>query len=83
MTVLSRRLSYLLPVLLLSFGSAIYEWVEWAAALVFGGGLGVAYVGSQGDPWDAQKNMLLANTDAVLTMLLAFRLGRYQPINRR
>ena len=47
------------PALILS-GSAVYELVEWAAALAFGGGLGAAYLGTQGDPWDAQKDMLCA-----------------------
>ena len=46
--------------------SASYELIEWAAAVVFGGDLGIAYVGAQGDPWDAQKDMSLAAVGAML-----------------
>lgn len=76
---LSRGLSYGLPFLLLGFGSTVYEWVEWGAAVVFGGDLGVAYVGSQGDPWDAQKDMLLATSGTALGLLLTFWCSRPQP----
>ena len=52
--------SYFLPMDLTMSSSATYELIEWGAAVVFGGDLGVAYVGAQGDPWDAQKDMVLA-----------------------
>jgi len=48
--------------------SCIYELLEWAIAVVFGGDLGIAYLGSQGDVWDAQKDMALAGLGAVITM---------------
>ncbi len=51
---------YLVPVSLMTASSTLYELFEWAAAVCFGGDLGVAYLGTQGDPWDAQKDMLLA-----------------------
>ncbi|HEX4912089.1 MAG TPA: DUF2238 domain-containing protein [Permianibacter sp.] len=76
---LSPGLSYGLPLLLLSFGSTVYEWVEWGAAIMFGGDLGIAYVGSQGDPWDAQKDMLLATSGAVLGLSLTFWRSRARP----
>jgi putative membrane protein len=50
--------------------SADYELIEWAAAMVFGGDLGVAYLGTQGDVWDAQKDMALAAGGALLSMIL-------------
>lgn len=83
MLPLSRGLSFLLPLLLLSFGSMVYEWIEWGAAMVFGGELGIAYVGSQGDPWDAQKDTLLASTGAVMALALTYWLARGQPNNKR
>jgi putative membrane protein len=46
--------------------SVLYELIEWAAASFFGGDLGVAYLGAQGDTWDAQKDMALASLGAVL-----------------
>ncbi len=42
--------------------------IEWAAAEVFGGDLGAAYLGTQGDPWDAQKDMALAAIGALIAL---------------
>lgn len=39
--------------------SAIYELIEWATALAFGEGA-VEFLGTQGDPWDAQSDMFYA-----------------------
>lgn len=63
--------SYFLPLDLTLSSSALYEMIEWAAAEAFGGDLGVAYVGTQGDPWDAQKDMALAAGGALVAMLLS------------
>ncbi len=62
--------SYLLPVLVVISTSTIFELLEWAAVLVFGGDLGVAYLGTQGDVWDAQKDMYLAAIGSLFTTLL-------------
>jgi putative membrane protein len=61
---------YYLPLAITSSSSVDYELIEWAAALVFGGDLGVAYLGTQGDVWDAQKDMALAAAGALLSMIL-------------
>jgi putative membrane protein len=60
--------SYFLPFDVTVSTSSLYELVEWGAALVFGGDLGVAYLGTQGDPWDAQRDMALAALGALLGM---------------
>ena len=39
--------------------SAIYELIEWAAAAALGQGAD-EFLGTQGDPWDTQKDMLWA-----------------------
>lgn len=57
--------------------SAIYEIIEWIIAAVFGGDLGIAYLGSQGDIWDAQKDMALAGIGAVLAMAFTFLIKLY------
>jgi putative membrane protein len=57
---------WLMPVLFIMSHSVIYELIEWLAALRFGGDLGVAYLGTQGDVWDAQKDMALATFGAVI-----------------
>jgi putative membrane protein len=42
---------------------------------VFGGGLGTAYLGTQGDPWDAQKDMAMALLGTVLWACRPWRGG--------
>jgi putative membrane protein len=59
---------YFLPLDLTMSTSMLYELIEWAAAEVFGGELGVAYLGTQGDIWDAHKDMALASLGAVIAM---------------
>jgi len=49
--------------------SLVYELIEWAAASLFGEGVGAAYLGTQGDTWDAQKDMALATLGGILAML--------------
>jgi putative membrane protein len=69
---------YFLPMDLTISSSASYELIEWGAAVVFGGDLGIAYVGAQGDPWDAQKDMALAALGAMLAtaaIVLSHRWG--------
>jgi putative membrane protein len=61
---------YYLPFAVTSSSSADFELIEWGAATVFGGDLGVAYLGTQGDVWDAQKDMALVALGALLSMTL-------------
>jgi putative membrane protein len=61
---------YFLPLDMTLSTSALFELFEWAAAEIFGGGLGVAYLGTQGDVWDAHKDMSLAGLGAFIAMLL-------------
>lgn len=49
--------------------SAGYELLEWAAAVVFGDG-GLAYVGSQGDIWDAQADIAICIVGWALVVAL-------------
>ena len=61
---------YFFPIDITMSTSMIFELFEWAAAELFGGDLGVAYLGAQGDVWDAHKDMLLASIGAVLAMTI-------------
>jgi putative membrane protein len=61
---------WIIPVLFLMSHSVIYEVVEWLAAIIVAPDLGAAYLGTQGDQWDAQKDMALAAAGAVLSMLV-------------
>ncbi len=62
--------AYYLPLDVAMALSALFELIEWGTALVFGGDLGVAYLGTQGDPWDTHKDMALASLGALLAMLI-------------
>lgn len=66
----------LFPLLFIVSHSVIYELVEWGAALLFGGDLGQAYLGMQGDVWDAQKDMALAALGAVIAVAACALAGR-------
>lgn len=54
--------------------STVYEIIEAIVAMLVSPELGAAYNGTQGDPWDAQKDSALATAGAVIAMaLLAMR----------
>lgn len=61
---------YFLPLDVTLSTSALYELIEWGAAAAFGGELGAAYLGTQGDIWDAHKDMALAGLGALLAMIV-------------
>jgi putative membrane protein len=61
---------YFLPLDLTLATSALFELIEWGAAELLGGDLGAAYLGTQGDIWDAHKDMALAGLGALIAMLI-------------
>lgn len=67
---------YFLPLDVTMSTSMLYELFEWAAAVVFGGELGAAYLGTQGDEWDAHKDMALASLGALIAMSVTALVNR-------
>jgi putative membrane protein len=67
---------YFLPLDLTMSTSLLYELIEWGAAALFGGELGQAYLGTQGDEWDAHKDMALAGLGGLLAMVLTVLINR-------
>jgi len=61
---------YFFPLDITMSTSMLYELVEWGAAGIFGGDLGQAYLGTQGDIWDAHKDMAFASLGALIAMLI-------------
>jgi putative membrane protein len=53
--------------------SALYELIEWGAAVALGQGA-EEFLGTQGDPWDTQKDMALAGVGAIVAL---FTLSRW------
>lgn len=58
--------AWALPIEITLSVSGLYELIEWAVADVFFQAQGAAYLGTQGDIWDAQKDMFLATTGAII-----------------
>jgi len=69
--------AYFLPLDLTMSTSMLFELFEWVAASLFGGDLGVAYLGTQGDVWDAHKDMALASLGAVIAMSVTAGINIY------
>ena len=70
--------SYFLPIdLTLSF-SALYEVIEWISVEMVDPEAGIAFLGSQGDVWDAQKDMGLAGLGALIAMLVVATVHAYR-----
>lgn len=61
---------YFVPLLIITGLGAIYEIAEWAVAVNVAPNAAQAFLGMQGDIWDAQKDMLFNSLGAVLTMLI-------------
>jgi putative membrane protein len=68
---------YFLPLDLTMSTSMLYELIEWGAAEVVGGELGAAYLGTQGDIWDAHKDMALASLGALIAMTVTALINRH------
>ncbi len=68
---------YVFPLSFIMSTSMTFELAEWGAATVFGGDLGMAYLGAQGDEWDAHKDMALASVGAVIAMSFTANLNMY------
>jgi len=68
---------YFLPLDFMLATSALYELFEWAAAELFAADLGAAYLGSQGDVWDAQKDMAIAALGALIAMMITAAINAY------
>ena len=53
--------------------SAVYEFIEWWAALILGQGA-QEFLGTQGDPWDTQWDMFMALVGAITAQVLLSRI---------
>ncbi len=64
----------------LSF-SGFYEIIEWISVKASGNAeAGIAFLGAQGDVWDAQKDMLAAGCGALLAMIIIAMINwKYNP----
>ena len=56
--------------------AGVWEIVEWLYAAIDGGEAGAAFLGSQGDEWDAQKDILCDTLGALCSAALFMVLNR-------
>jgi putative membrane protein len=64
--------SYLLSITVVLAFSNFYEIIEAIVAEIVSPELGVAYLGTQGDIWDAQKDAFVAFIGAVVAMVITW-----------
>lgn len=68
--------SYYLPVDIIMSLSALYEIIEWISARRVAPEVGLAFLGAQGDMWDAQSDMLMAGCGAIIAMIIVWTLKK-------
>ncbi len=68
--VSSKYWAFFLSVCFIGTLAMVYELIEWQYAVKEGGSAGIAFLGSQGDIWDAQKDMLMDTLGAITVSLL-------------
>jgi putative membrane protein len=71
-SIASRRLLTITVLAYCLSVSALYELIEFGAAVALGQGAD-AFLGTQGDPWDTQWDMLMCLVGAILALLLLSR----------
>jgi putative membrane protein len=70
--VSNRITAYLFGIFTIGTIAAVYEIIEWIYAATAGGTAGAAFLGSQGDIWDAQKDMLADLSGAVTAIAVCW-----------
>lgn len=66
----SLKLALLFSLFFIMSVAAGYEIIEWWYAALEGGDAGIEFLGSQGDVWDAQKDMLSDTLGAITSLIL-------------
>ncbi len=70
--VRTRWIVFLFPIFSIAAVAGVYEIIEWQYASYADPNAGIAVLGSQGDIWDAQKDILADTLGALLVMILFF-----------
>ncbi|MDJ0881901.1 MAG: DUF2238 domain-containing protein [Gammaproteobacteria bacterium] len=73
---IKRAWSYFIAINVIMAFSAVYEVIEGVTAMIVSPELGSAYLGTQGDEWDAQKDAFLAFMGAIIAMMVSWQLHK-------
>jgi putative membrane protein len=73
--VTKRWAIYLFPILFIMSIAAGYELFEWQFAVISDSSAGIEVLGSQGDIWDAQKDILADTLGALFSIFLFYILN--------
>ena len=74
--VASRIVLFMFPLSIIIAVAGSYEIFEWIYATMADGSAGNAVLGSQGDEWDAQKDILADTLGAITALILFYTLNR-------
>lgn len=74
-TKVSYSISMLIAFALIATLSGLYEIIEWIVAILVSSEAAMAYLGTQGDPFDAQKDSALAIVGALVALAVT-QIGR-------
>ena len=69
----SKRSTFYFTFFILIAASGMYEVIEWLATEIAHPELGTAFLGAQGDQWDAQKDMACGFLGSLLAIMLWYR----------
>lgn len=72
----SARWAAIIGLMFIISGSALYEAIEWAVAMVVRPGAALAFLGTQGDFFDAQKDHTLAIAGGMISFVIAGLMAR-------
>ncbi|MDO8282636.1 MAG: DUF2238 domain-containing protein [Thermodesulfovibrionia bacterium] len=74
--VTKKLILFSFPIFTIFAVASIYEIIEWSFAIASDPSAGLAFLGSQGDVWDAQKDMLADGLGSVCVMAFFSMLRR-------
>lgn len=66
-------IAFYFPVVIVLAASGAFEIIEWLIADIFFKQHGEAYLGTQGDIWDAQKDMALAFLGSIISCIIFYK----------
>ncbi len=80
---LSLAVSSVLAIECIVATSASYELIEWLVAVLFTPDWADQFLGQQGDPFDAQKDMALATAGAMLSISILALISRWHAMQHK